>query len=335
MVATLPVGAIAPSAPAVGPSCHARRPLVSSAEGRNPAPADHPQGPSVPETLVTRHELNERFDWRDPARAPSTLVTEDQARCYDDLGYFVLEDAFDADALAAMMAEIDPLEAQIEEALRSSTAASSSSPGPTRSPSPPTWSPNPRRCAPWSRPSPLREPVPRPDRSGRAALLGPGRLQEARHRRRRSRGTRTTATPSSSRSSTSPAGSRSPTPPASNGCPWVVPGLHRLGTLAHDLTDTGFVCLNNPPDAVAVPGPGRQHRRVLVADTPLHRPQPHPRRAQGLHRAVRARRRRGADGRRRRRDRSATRRTTPAGSSPSCARVGPSRRTGHAPGPRD
>ena len=38
-----------------------------------------------------------------------------------------------------------------------------------------------------------------------------------------------------------------------NGRPWVVPGLHRLGTLAHRLTDTGFVCLDNPPDSVAVP----------------------------------------------------------------------------------
>ncbi len=86
-----------------------------------------------------------------------------------------------------------------------------------------------------------------------------------------------------------------------NGCPWVVPGLHRLGTLAHRLTDTGFVCLENPPDAVAVPAPGRQHRGLLVADTPLHRPQPHRRGAQGLHRPVRPRWRRGADGRRRRR----------------------------------
>ena len=38
-----------------------------------------------------------------------------------------------------------------------------------------------------------------------------------------------------------------------NGCPWVIPGLHRLGTLAHHLTETGLVCLENPPDAVAVP----------------------------------------------------------------------------------
>jgi ectoine hydroxylase-related dioxygenase (phytanoyl-CoA dioxygenase family) len=38
-----------------------------------------------------------------------------------------------------------------------------------------------------------------------------------------------------------------------NGCPWVVPGLHRRGTLAHDYTDIGFVCLRGPEDARAVP----------------------------------------------------------------------------------
>jgi phytanoyl-CoA hydroxylase len=37
-----------------------------------------------------------------------------------------------------------------------------------------------------------------------------------------------------------------------NGCPWVVPGLHRLGTLAHRTTRLGFQCLDDPPDAVAV-----------------------------------------------------------------------------------
>jgi ectoine hydroxylase-related dioxygenase (phytanoyl-CoA dioxygenase family) len=38
-----------------------------------------------------------------------------------------------------------------------------------------------------------------------------------------------------------------------NGCPWVVPGLHRLGTLAHEPSPLGFVCLRDPPDAVPVP----------------------------------------------------------------------------------
>jgi phytanoyl-CoA hydroxylase len=38
-----------------------------------------------------------------------------------------------------------------------------------------------------------------------------------------------------------------------NGCPWVVPKLHRRGTLAHRLSDTGFVCLSDPATAVPVP----------------------------------------------------------------------------------
>ena len=38
-----------------------------------------------------------------------------------------------------------------------------------------------------------------------------------------------------------------------NGCPWVVPGLHRLGTLAHEYSDIGLVCLHDPEHAVAVP----------------------------------------------------------------------------------
>jgi ectoine hydroxylase-related dioxygenase (phytanoyl-CoA dioxygenase family) len=37
-----------------------------------------------------------------------------------------------------------------------------------------------------------------------------------------------------------------------NGCPWIVPGVHRMGTLAHRTTRLGFTCLDDPPDAVAV-----------------------------------------------------------------------------------
>jgi ectoine hydroxylase-related dioxygenase (phytanoyl-CoA dioxygenase family) len=38
-----------------------------------------------------------------------------------------------------------------------------------------------------------------------------------------------------------------------NGCPWVVPGLHRRGTLAHEHSDIGYVCLREPEGAVAAP----------------------------------------------------------------------------------
>jgi ectoine hydroxylase-related dioxygenase (phytanoyl-CoA dioxygenase family) len=38
-----------------------------------------------------------------------------------------------------------------------------------------------------------------------------------------------------------------------NGCPWVVPGLHQMGTLRHWLTGLGFQCLQDPDGATPVP----------------------------------------------------------------------------------
>lgn len=37
-----------------------------------------------------------------------------------------------------------------------------------------------------------------------------------------------------------------------NGCPWVVPGMHRRGTLAHEATPLGWRCAVSSTDAVAV-----------------------------------------------------------------------------------
>ena len=37
-----------------------------------------------------------------------------------------------------------------------------------------------------------------------------------------------------------------------NGCPWVVPRLHREGTLHHETTDLGFECLKSPASEVCV-----------------------------------------------------------------------------------
>jgi phytanoyl-CoA hydroxylase len=38
-----------------------------------------------------------------------------------------------------------------------------------------------------------------------------------------------------------------------NGCPWILPGLHRAGTLEHWPTEIGLVCLERAPGAVAAP----------------------------------------------------------------------------------
>jgi ectoine hydroxylase-related dioxygenase (phytanoyl-CoA dioxygenase family) len=42
-----------------------------------------------------------------------------------------------------------------------------------------------------------------------------------------------------------------------NGCPWIAPGVHRQGTLAHEWTDLGFRCFRTPSElpsgAIALP----------------------------------------------------------------------------------
>jgi phytanoyl-CoA hydroxylase len=205
----------------------------------------------LPDTVVARHEFNQHFEWT-PLSGPFELITDDQARCYDDLGYFVLEDAFDATDLVQMTAEIDPLEARVEDMLRGApdgrafiaradeitftTHLASQSEvlraivasDPLRLLARDLVGPDVRLY--WDqavyKKSDTDASFPWHQDNG-YAYLEPQRyltcwiaLTDATKR---------------------------------NGCPWVVPGLHRLGTLAHHLTDTGFVCLRNPPDAVAVP----------------------------------------------------------------------------------
>ncbi len=69
------------------------------------------------DTRVRRHPLNVDFTWQTHA-GPFRRVTPQQARGYDEDGFFVLEDAFDAEQVAAVLAEIDPREAELEALLR-------------------------------------------------------------------------------------------------------------------------------------------------------------------------------------------------------------------------
>jgi ectoine hydroxylase-related dioxygenase (phytanoyl-CoA dioxygenase family) len=197
------------------------------------------------------HELNTSFIWRAQS-GPFRVVTAAQARQYDERGFFVLEDALGAAEVDGLIAAIDPFEARQADALRAleggrffigradeitfTTHLVLQSPvlqGFTRSPL-------------------LTELC--------ADLLGPDvRLywDQAVYKK---------------------PGTESPFPwhqdngyafvepqqyltcwvaltdaTEENGCPWVVPGLHTGGTLAHEYSDIGFVCLRDPADAVAVP----------------------------------------------------------------------------------
>ena len=55
-----------------------------------------------------------------------------------------------------------------------------------------------------------------------------------------------------------------------NGCVWVLPGVHRAGTLAPPCTRrSGSSAAEDPDGAVEVPVRAREHRRVLVAHAAL------------------------------------------------------------------
>jgi len=214
-----------------------------------------------------RHEWNRSFEWHVPD-GPYRIITPEQARAYDDQGFFVLPDAFDADTVARVTAEIDPMEEQFEAALRSQ--------------------PNGRVFIAradeitFTIHLVLRSPVLRAF-CGHAVfqslahdLIGPDvRLywDQAVYKK---------------------PGTTQPFPwhqdngytylepqqyltcwvalsdaDESNGCPWVVPGVHRLGTLEHRLTDLGFVCTKEQP-AGAVPVPVRAGGIVVFSSLTPH-----------------------------------------------------------------
>jgi len=198
-----------------------------------------------------RHELNTEFVWHDH-RGPFRVVTEEQARQYDELGFFVLTDAIDPSRLASVIEAIDPFEADQEEALRAMEGGRffiARADEITFTTHLVARSPLLRNFATSALFSDLC-----------ADLVGADvRLywDQAVYKK---------------------PGTESPFPwhqdngyafvepqqyltcwvaltdaTEDNGCPWVVPGLHRMGTLAHEYSDIGFVCLREPAGAQPVP----------------------------------------------------------------------------------
>jgi ectoine hydroxylase-related dioxygenase (phytanoyl-CoA dioxygenase family) len=66
--------------------------------------------------LFEIHEFNQGFDWK-PVEGPFRRVTAEQARKFNDDGFFVLEGALSEEEVARLTAAIDPIEAQEERIL--------------------------------------------------------------------------------------------------------------------------------------------------------------------------------------------------------------------------
>jgi phytanoyl-CoA hydroxylase len=197
------------------------------------------------------HELNTSFAWADHD-GPFRAVTAAQARQYDERGFFVLEDALGRREVDALVAAIDPLEARGEEKLRDMEGGRFFIARADEITFTTHLVLQSRVLRDFTTSALLADVC--------ADLIGPAvRLywDQAVYKK---------------------PGTESPFPwhqdngyafvepqqyltcwvaltdaTEENGCPWVVPGLHRRGTLAHEYTDIGFVCLREPADAVAVP----------------------------------------------------------------------------------
>jgi ectoine hydroxylase-related dioxygenase (phytanoyl-CoA dioxygenase family) len=202
-------------------------------------------------TEPSRHPLNRDFEWEslDP---PFATITPDQAANYDDHGFFVLEDALDADTVAEILAEIDPFERELEEQLRqleggrAFIARADEITFTTHL---------------VARSERLRAFVAEPPLADLCAdLIGPDvRLywDQAVYKKP---GTDASfpwhqdngyAFVEPQQYLTCWIALTDAT--EENGCPWVVPGVHRMGTLQHVPTETGLVCFDDPPDPVVAP----------------------------------------------------------------------------------
>ena len=200
------------------------------------------------------HPWNEGFTWAAPP-GPFRALTADQVHHYDEHGYVVVPDLVPPDVLAEVVAATDAVEAEVEASLRARAdgrlliaeagAITFSTHLVARSPL-------------------LRRLVASPALAGIAAdLVGPDtRLYWDQAVYKKPEKPRrfpwhqdngygyvepqqyltvwlalTDAT-------------------VENGCPQVVPGLHRWGTLAHDYVDPlGWECLSDPEGVVAAPVP--------------------------------------------------------------------------------
>jgi len=68
-------------------------------------------------SAASLHPANHGFQWT-PVRGPFRRITQEQAQAYNERGFFTLDDAIDSATVERVVAEIDPWEAKFEEMLR-------------------------------------------------------------------------------------------------------------------------------------------------------------------------------------------------------------------------
>ena len=219
---------------------------------------------------MDRHPLNREFEWA-PTRGPFRRISAEQARRYDTDGFFLLDDALDDATVASLLDEIDPIEAETEALLRKLPDGKYfiARAGEI------TFAPH-----LVTRSARLREFCGGPlFRDLVHDLIGPTvRLywEQSVYKKPETAADfpwhqdngYTYIEPQQYLTCWIALTDTDET----NGCPWAVPGLHRGGTLRHWMTDLGWRCLSEAPDAVAVPA--RAGSIVVFSSLTPHRTGP-------------------------------------------------------------
>ncbi|MCB1692707.1 MAG: phytanoyl-CoA dioxygenase family protein [Pseudomonadales bacterium] len=201
--------------------------------------------------MFQRHPRNEHFEWS-PHRGPFEILSPAQAQQYDEQGFFLFENAFTRDEVNEVAAEIDQFEHKFEQMLKErfdgqygiakADAITFTIHLVARSEMLKAFSKHPVLAGI------CRDTLgPRPRLYwDQAVYKKPGNPDEFPWHQDNGY---TYTEPQQYLTCWVALNDAT----LENGCPWVVPGLHRLGTLKHERGPLGFQCLFDPPDAVAVP----------------------------------------------------------------------------------
>lgn len=200
---------------------------------------------------MRRHELNTDFEWR-VSDGPLRRLTEAQANQYDSAGYFLLEKVFTAEEIKAVREAINPFEHEFEEMLRDkfngklfiakAEAITFTTFLVKRSETLKAFAQHPvfRDIAHDTIGSGARL------YHDQAVYKKSGNPEEFPWHQ--DNGYTFTA-PQQYLTCWVPLTDAT----EENGCPWVAPGIHKMGTLHHDQGPLGLECLKEPKDTVAVP----------------------------------------------------------------------------------
>ncbi len=218
--------------------------------GRRDRASRHGRRPTAM-TGLTAHPWNTGFRWTDH-EGPFRAVTTEQAKAYDEQGFFVLEDAVDPETLAAVAAGIDPFDREVVEFLQTQPDGRFSIAGVDTVSIAVHLAPRSRVLHDFCASRLFADLA--------HDLVGPDvRLYWEQSVVKRPRGTEpvlwhqdngyTYVEPQTYLTCWVALTDAT----LDNGCVWVLPGVHRRGTLAHRDTPIGFECCRDPEGAVAVP----------------------------------------------------------------------------------